>query len=60
MVSGYALLAWPATYGTTGVMSFILNQDGTVFERDLGPRTPQAAAGIKVFNPDDTWKRVQP
>jgi hypothetical protein len=60
MVSGYALLAWPVKYGTTGVMSFIVNQDGAVFERDLGSQTPKAAAGIKSFDPDDSWKPAKP
>lgn len=60
MVSGYALLAWPVKYGTTGVMSFIVNQEGAVFERDLGPQTAKAASRIKAYDPDDAWKRVQP
>jgi len=60
MVSGYALLAWPVKYGTTGVMSFIVNQEGVVYERDLGPQTEKAAAAIKAFNPDGDWKQVQP
>jgi hypothetical protein len=60
MVSGYALLAWPVKYGTTGVMSFIVNQDGTVFERDLGRRTASIVAGIRLFDPDDSWKPTTP
>jgi hypothetical protein len=60
MTAGFALIAWPEKYGDTGVMSFIVNNDGKVFERNLGPRTPQVAAGIQQFNPDDTWKPVKP
>lgn len=60
MVSGYGLLAWPVKYGSTGVMSFVVNQDGTVFERDLGPQTAQAAAGVKAFNPGEGWKPAKP
>lgn len=55
MVSGYALLASPVKYGTSGVMSFMVNQDGQLFQRDLGPQTEKAATGIKRFNPDDAW-----
>lgn len=60
MVSGYALIAWPVRYGTTGVMSFIVNQDGQVFERDLGPRTHAIVGGIRRFDPDDSWHPATP
>jgi hypothetical protein len=60
MVSGYALLAWPVKYGTTGVMSFIVNQNGTLYQRDLGPQTAAAANGIKRFDPDDAWTQTKP
>lgn len=60
MVAGYALVAWPVNYGSTGVMSFIVNQSGLVYERDLGPGTAQAAAAIRVFNPDAGWKPARP
>jgi hypothetical protein len=60
MTRGYALLAWPVQYGVTGVMSFQVNHAGVIYERDLGPRTAQAAARITVFNPDDTWKPAKP
>ena len=56
MVRGYALAAWPVQYGTTGVMSFIVNQDGDVFERDRGANSAQAAAAMKTFNPGEGWK----
>ena len=59
MTAGFALVAWPVKYGQTGVMSFIVNSDGAVYERDLGPKSAQAAAGITQFDPDRSWKRVQ-
>lgn len=60
MVNGFALLAWPVRYGSTGVMSFIVNQDGQLYERNLGPQTQQAAAAIQLFNPEEGWKPVKP
>jgi hypothetical protein len=58
MVAGYALLAWPARYGSTGVKSFIVNQYGVVHEKDLGPNTAQTAASIRDYNPDKSWTPV--
>jgi hypothetical protein len=60
MTAGFALLAWPVKYGTTGVTSFMVNSDGELFERDLGPQTPQVARALTRFNPDDAWQGVQP
>jgi hypothetical protein len=60
LVSGFAVIAWPVTYGSSGVMSFIANQSGMIYERDLGPDTAKAAAAIKVFNPDEGWQPVKP
>ncbi|RZU02771.1 DUF2950 domain-containing protein [Rivibacter subsaxonicus] len=60
MSNGYALLAWPVSYGKTGVMSFMVNQDGQLFERDLGPKTSEAAASIKRFDPDKNWHATKP
>ena len=48
MTKGFALIAWPASYGASGIMSFVVNQDGTVFQKALGPETASAAAGIKL------------
>jgi hypothetical protein len=59
MSGGFALAAWPAQYGVTGVMTFIVNQDGVVFEKDLGKDTNAAAEKITAFNPDKSWQRVQ-
>lgn len=55
MSGGFALIAWPAQYGATGVMTFIVNHDGVVFERDLGPQTRTTAEAIRRFDPDSTW-----
>jgi hypothetical protein len=59
MSGGFALVAWPAQYDVTGVMTFIVNQDGTVREKDLGPGTDAAARKMTVYNPDSTWRQVQ-
>ena len=58
LMGGFALIAHPATYGVSGVMTFIVNQDGTVFQKDLGPNTATAAAQIKTFDPGPGWKKV--
>ena len=57
MIGGFGVIAWPVTYGETGVMTFIVNQDGVVYEQDLGPDTAQKAANILVFNPDKDWQK---
>jgi hypothetical protein len=59
MSGGFALVAWPAQYDATGVMTFIVNQDGTVRERDLGPQTDATARKMTVYNPDASWRQVQ-
>jgi DUF2950 family protein len=59
MTGGFAILAYPAEYGNSGVMSFLINQDGVVFEKNLGDNTTDVANGITAFNPDDTWKPVE-
>jgi hypothetical protein len=57
MIGGFALIAWPATYENSGVMTFIVNHDGVVYEKDLGPGTATAVQKITKFNPDKSWKR---
>jgi hypothetical protein len=59
MSGGFALVAWPADYDETGVMTFIVNQDGTVRERDLGPQTDSIARKMTAYNPDAPWRPVQ-
>ncbi len=58
MVGGYALLAWPAVYGSSGITTFQVNRDGIVFQKDLGPNTAKIVAGITLYDPDLTWARV--
>jgi hypothetical protein len=58
MIGGFALVAWPLNYGNTGVMTFIVNHDGTVYEKDLGAGTAAAAEKMTTFNPDSSWKKA--
>ena len=58
MIGGFALIAYPAEYGNSGIMTFMVNQDGTVFQKDLGARTEKIARKIETFNPDADWKKV--
>jgi len=58
MIGGFGLVAYPAEYGNSGIMTFIINNDGDVFEKDLGENTGRIASRTTAFNPDDTWKRV--
>ena len=58
MTGGFALIAWPAIFGSSGVMTFLVNQDGVVFQKDLGTGTAAAAAAMASFDPDLTWARV--
>ncbi|GIK85712.1 MAG: hypothetical protein BroJett026_11930 [Betaproteobacteria bacterium] len=60
MTEGFALIATPAKYNDTGVMTFIVNQDGVVHEKDLGPNTAAVAAGIKTYDPDASWQKAVP
>jgi len=60
MTGGFAVLAYPAQYGGSGIMTFIISQNGVVFEKDLGKTTGQIAAAITEFNPDKTWEVVEP
>jgi len=59
MIGGFALVAYPAEYGNSGVMTFIVNQDGVVYEKDLGKDTEKIATAMKKFDPDKTWKKVK-
>ncbi|MDH0733497.1 DUF2950 domain-containing protein [Pseudomonas sichuanensis] len=58
MSRGFALVAWPARYDDSGVMSFMISHDGEVFEKDLGPQGEQVAKAMKRFDPDSSWKPV--
>jgi Protein of unknown function (DUF2950) len=59
MIAGFALVAWPAEWGNTGVMTFIVNQQGRVYQKNLGSKTTKIAKGMTVFDPDDSWTPVQ-
>jgi hypothetical protein len=58
MIGGFAVLAYPAEYGNSGVMSFMVNHDGIVYQKDLGDDTEQTASEMKAFNPDKSWTKV--
>lgn len=58
MIAGYALLAWPADYGRSGIMTFECSHQGTVFEKNLGEDTAKLAAAITAYDPDKTWNDV--
>jgi hypothetical protein len=58
MSRGFALIAWPAKYADTGIMSFMISHEGQVFEKDLGPEGEKRAKAMKRFDPDDSWKEV--
>jgi len=55
MIGGFAMVAWPADYGGSGVMTFIVNQQGRVYQKDLGPKTPRLAIRMKAYDPDPSW-----
>ena len=58
MIGGFALIAYPAEYGNSGVMTFLVNHAGTVYQKDLGNRTEAIARRVTLFDPDQTWKKV--
>ena len=58
MIGGFALVAYPAQYGVSGVMTFIVSHDGVVYQKDLGPDTASIARAMKLYNPDPTWTKA--
>ena len=58
MIGGFALVAYPARWGASGVMTFVCNHDGVVYQKNLGRDTVAVAAKMAVYNPDDTWSKV--
>jgi hypothetical protein len=60
MIAGFAMVAYPAYYGESGVKTFIVNHNGNVYERDLGPNTAKLASGITSFDPGKGWSLVKP
>ena len=59
MVGGFAIVAYPATYAVSGVKTFIVNHNGVVFQKDLGPKTGKLAKNMKTYDPDKTWEKVE-
>jgi hypothetical protein len=59
LLGGFAVVAWPASYGASGVMTFIVNHDGVIFEKDLGTRTASQASSMTRFDPDATWRKAE-
>ena len=58
MIGGFAVVAYPAKYGVSGVMTFMVNHDGVVYQTDLGKNTAAAALKMPSFNPDSNWTMV--
>jgi len=59
MVAGFALVAWPAEYGVSGVMTFVVNRNGVVYEKDMGLKTEGIVKAMTLYNTDRTWRRAQ-
>jgi len=59
MVGGFALVAYPAEYGSSGVMTFLVNHDGVVYQKDLGVDTEKIASAMEKFDPDKSWARCE-
>ncbi len=59
MIGGFALVAYPAEYGASGIMTFLVNHDGVVYQKDLGKETGKIASAMTKYDPDETWKKVE-
>jgi len=59
MVNGFAFVAYPAQYGNSGIMTFIINQNGVLYQKDLGKNTAEVATAMDTFDPEDTWTQVE-
>lgn len=59
MIGGFAVLAYPARYGASGIMTFMVNHEGVVYEKNLGRKTTEIATKITSFNPDSFWRKQQ-
>jgi hypothetical protein len=58
MILGFAIVAYPSEYGNSGIMTFIVNQEGTIYQKKLGKNTTRRAEALKIFDPDKTWTKV--
>ena len=56
-IGGFAVVAYPATYGNSGVMTFVVNHEGVVYQKDLGKNSAKTAKAMTAFDPDKTWKK---
>jgi hypothetical protein len=59
MIGGFALVAYPAEYGNSGVMTFVVNHEGKLFQKNLGNNTASIAKNMKVYDPDSNWSEVK-
>jgi hypothetical protein len=59
MILGFAMVAYPAKYGASGIMTFVVNQNGIVYQKDLGKNTARIAEAMKLYNPGKGWKKVE-
>jgi hypothetical protein len=59
MMAGFALVAFPAVYGSSGIMTFVVNHRGKIYEKNLGPKTTELASAMKVYDPDASWEAVE-
>jgi hypothetical protein len=59
MLGGHAMIAWPDEYGNSGIMTFIVNQEGKIYQKDLGPETDKLVPKIMKYDPDKTWKEIE-
>jgi hypothetical protein len=59
MIGGFALIAYPAEYADSGIMTFIVNHDGVVYQKDLGENTAELAKDMILYDPDETWTPVE-
>lgn len=58
MIGGFALVAYPARYGGSGIMTFVVSHNGVVYQKNLGPKTHAAVRAMTRFDPDPTWQKV--
>jgi hypothetical protein len=59
MAGGFALIAWPALFSSSGIMTLIVGPDGEMYQKDLGTETARIVSGMTMFDPDVTWSRVR-
>jgi hypothetical protein len=59
MTRGFAFVAYPAEYRSSGVMTFLVNEDGVVYQKDLGKKTGAIAKAMKEYNPDSSWQKSE-